>query len=244
MVYDKDICNEIEFNKEGEITMKDLLPKDVMAMRAAKELFDGAVVNLGVGIPMLTRNYMLPGMDVVWHSENGAINFGRLLSQDEEHLKDPSYTSAGGQFFLPMPGTSFVDHATSFVVIRGGRLDFSIIGGMQVSENGDLANWSWDVKGRTGGIGGSMDLVTGAKKVICLMTHITADKKPKVLKKCTFPLTGVRCVNMLITNLGVFEFGEKGVIARELAPGWTFDEVQELTEAKLIPSPTIKEMEL
>jgi len=224
--------------------MKEFLPKEVMAMRAAKELKDGDVVNLGTGVPMLTRNYLLPGVDVIWHSENGAVNFGRLLTQDEEHLKDPDYTTPGGQFFLPMPGTSFVDHVTSFIVIGGGRLDVTILGGMQVSEKGDLANWTWDVEGRTGGIGGGMDLVVGARTVIVLMTHVTKEGKPKLLKKCTFPLTGVKCVDVLITNLGVFDFTDHGVMIREIAPGWTFEEVQKLTEARLIPSPDLKEMEL
>lgn len=224
--------------------MKELPSKDVIAMRAAKELNDGDVVNLGVGIPMLVRNYVLPGVDVIWHSENGAVNFGRLLTEDEEHLKEPCYTSAGGQFFLPMPGTSFVDHGVSFIIIRGGRLDVTILGGMQVSERGELANWTWDVQGRTGGIGGSMDLVIGAKKVIVLMTHVTRDGKPKFVKRCYLPITGVNCVNLLITNLGVFDFTDKGVIAREIAPGWTIEEVQKLTEATLIASPNIKEMEL
>lgn len=224
--------------------MKEVLPKEVMAMRAAKELKDGDVVNLGTGVPMLTRNYLLPGVDVIWHSENGAVNFGRLLTQDEEHLKEPAYTTPGGQFFLPMPGTSFVDHVTSFIIIGGGRLDVTILGGMQVSEKGDLANWTWDLEGRTGGIGGSMDLVVGARKVIVLMTHVTREGKPKLLKKCTFPLTGVKCVDVLITNLGVFDFTDHGVMIREIAPGWTFEEVQKLTEARLIPSPNLKEMEL
>jgi 3-oxoacid CoA-transferase B subunit len=224
--------------------MKEFLSKEVMAMRAARELRDGDVVNLGTGIPMLIRNYILPGAEVIWHSENGAINFGRLLEQEEEYLKQPCYTAAGGQFFLPMPGTCFVDHCLSFMIIRGGRLDVTVLGGMQVSEKGDLANWTWDELGRTGGIGGSMDLVIGAKKVIVLMTHVTREGKPKVIKKCTFPLTGIRCVDILITNLGVFDFTDQGVITREIAPGWTFPEVEKLTEADLIPGPNMKEMEL
>ena len=123
-------------------------------------------------------------------------------------------------------------------------MDVTVLGGMQVSEKGDLANWTWDELGRTGGIGGSMDLVIGAKKVMVLMTQVTREGKPKVIKKCTFPLTGIRCVDILITNLGVFDFTDQGVITREIAPGWTFPEVDKLTEADLIPGPNMKEMEL
>ena len=224
--------------------MKELLPKEVMAMRAAKELRDGDIVNLGVGIPMLVRNYLPLGIEIISHSENGAVNFGELLSLDEEHLKQPDYTSAGGQFFLPMPGTSFVDHGVSFIIISGGRLDVTVMGGMQVSEKGDLANWTWDVEARTGGIGGSMDLAIGAKKVIVVMTHVTGDRKPKLVKKCTFPITGAGCVTTLVTNLGVFDFVNGSVITREIAPGWTFEEVQELTEAPLQRSATMTVMQL
>ncbi len=224
--------------------MKELLSKDVMAMRAAKELKDGDVVNLGVGLPMLVRNYILPGIDITWHSENGVINFGELLYNDDEHLRNPDYTVAGGQFFLPVPGSSFVDHGISFVIVRGGRLDVTVIGGMQVSKDGHLANWTLNKEAKTGGIGGSMDMVIGAKKVIVLMRHITSDWKPKLVKKCTLPLTGVKCIHTLITNLGVFEFSPNGVIIKEIAPGWKFQEVQDLTEASLIPSQDIKEIKL
>ncbi len=224
--------------------MKEMLSIEVMAMRAAKERMDGDVVNLGTGLPMLVRNYILPGVEVVWHSENGAVNFGRLLTEENDDLRDPSYTSAGGQFFLPMPGTSFVDHGTSFIIIRGGRLDVTVLGGMQVSERGDLSNWTWDAQGRTGGIGGSMDLVIGAKKVIVLMAHVTKDKQPKLVKRCTFPVTGTACVDLLVSSLGVFSFTADGVLTHELAPDWTFEEVQALTEARLIPAPDMKQMEL
>ena len=224
--------------------MKEFLSKDVIPMRAARELKDGDVVNVGVGLPMLTRNYVPPDIEVIWHSENGAINFGRLLTEDEQDKGDIDYTSAGGQFFLPQPGTSFVDHATSFIVIRGGRLDVAIIGGMQVSEQRDLSNWTWDVEGRAGGIGGSMDLVMGAKKVIVTMTHVTRERTPKVVKECDLPVTGRKCVDTLISDLGVFDFTPQGIQIREIAPGWTFEEVQALTEPTLVPSPDMKVMEL
>lgn len=224
--------------------MKARLSREVMAMRIAKELFDGAVVNLGIGIPTLVSSYIPEGMTIIFHSENGVLGFGPVVTAEEFAEKaDIDLINAGGQYITPLPGMCFLHHADSFAVIRGGHLDIAILGGLQVSEKGDLANWLIPERG-VGNIGGGMDLAFNASKVIVAMEHTTKDNRPKILKNCTFPLTAPECVDLVVTDLAVIEVTGKGLLLKEIAPGWTADEVQQFTEPRLMISPELKVIEL
>ena len=211
--------------------------KPFIAKRAAQELHDGDVVNLGIGLPTLIPNFLPEGVHVILQSENGMIGMGPT---PEEGKEDPWFINAGGGFITHVPGASTFDSATSFGIIRGGHVDVSVLGAMQVDEEGDLANWMIPGK-KTPGMGGAMDLLVGAKKVILAMEH-TAKGNPKILKKCTLPLTAKGQVNMIITEMGVMEITPKGIVLTEINPEFTVEQVQAATEATLIISPDLKKM--
>ena len=212
--------------------------RNFIARRAAKELHDGDVVNLGIGLPTAIPNFLPEGVNVILQSENGMIGMGPT---PEEGKEDPWMINAGGGFITAVPGACTFDSATSFGIIRGGHVDVSVLGAMQVDENGDLANWMIPGK-KTPGMGGAMDLLVGAKKVILAMEH-TAKGKFKIMKKCTLPLTAKGQVNMIITEMGVMEITPKGIVLTEINPEFTVEQVQAATEATLIISKDLKKME-
>ena len=224
--------------------MKARLEPEVIAMRVAKEFQDGDYVNLGFGLGTDAASFIPPDKTVILHSEQGVLGFGRILDEGEEELADYNLTNAGGQFVAPTPGMCFFNHVDSFAMVRGGHLDVTVLGALQVSEKGDLANWSLDPEGKVGNIGGAMDMPVGIKKVIVAMEHTTRHKHIKILKKCTLPLTCPTCVDLIVTDLAVIDVTPQGLVLKETAPGWTVEEVQSLTEPKLIPADDLKEMEL
>lgn len=224
--------------------MKERLTQEAIAMRIAKELKDGDCVNLGIGIGTMVSSFIPVEKTVIFHTENGAIGFGRVLTIDEAELMDYNLVNAGGQYIAPLSGMSLCDFAEAFDAIRVGRVDVTVLGGLQVSERGDLANWTTDPKGSWGTIGGAMDMPIGAKKVIIGMTHTTKDNKPKIVKKCTLPLTAPECVDLIVTDVAVIEVSPEGLVLKEFVPGWTSEEIQAITEPRLIIAPDLKEMEL
>ncbi len=211
--------------------------REVIAKRAAKELHDGDVVNLGIGIPTMIPNYLPEGVTVTLQSENGAMGMGPTPATGKE---DKNLINAGGGYITLLPGGSTFDSATSFAIIRGGHVNVSFLGALQVDEHGDLANWI--IPGKMApGMGGAMDLVVGAKKVILTMEH-TQKGAPKILKKCTLPLTASGQVNMIITEMGVMEITPEGIVLTEIHPEFNVEDVQAATEATLIISPNLKSM--
>jgi len=217
------------------------LDEQTMALRVAKEFQDGMVVNLGVGMGTQCINFIPEGREIIFHTENGALGLGPIVSSPEE--ADINLTNAGGQPVKRKPGMSFFSHDESFAMIRGKHVELVVLGAMEVSEKGDLANWALPGRG-LGNIGGSMDLALGAKKVVAIMTHTTNDSKPKILKKCTLPITAPECVDLIVTDIAVIAVTNEGLVLKEVAPSWSAAEVQALTEPQLIIAADLKELEL
>ncbi|PKB83295.1 MAG: succinyl-CoA--3-ketoacid-CoA transferase [SAR202 cluster bacterium Io17-Chloro-G9] len=219
---------------------KERLDREIIAMRVAKELPDGGYVNLGIGIPTLVSSFVPEGKAVFYHSESGVLNCGPLAEEAEE---DIDLINAGGQFLQPVPGMSFFSSADAFAMIRGGHVDVTVLGAHQVSANGDLANWMLPQRG-VGNVGGAMDLCLGAKTVIVAMEHTDRQNQPKIVEQCTLPLTGRGCVSLIVTDLAVIERSGEVLTLKEVAPGWTPQEVQSLTGAQLVLAADLKEYQL
>src|SRR5512139_3635399 len=220
--------------------MKMRLDEETIALRAAKEFEDGMVVNLGYGMPGLCANFIPEGRTVFFQSENGTLGYGPLLSDEE---KDYELINALDQRVTPLTGMCFFDSATSFDMIRGGQIDVVILGAYQVSEKGDLANWGRPGRPATG-MGGGMDLALGGKKLMVMMLHTTKEGGPRIVRQCTFPLTARNCVNKVFTDVAVIDVTQQGLVLKEVAPGWTAEEVQAFTEPNLIIGEDLKEIEL
>ena len=216
------------------------LDKTGIAKRIAKEVKDGYYVNLGIGIPTLVANYVRDDIQVEFQSENGILGMGPFPYEGEE---DPDLINAGKQTITALPGASFFDSAMSFGMIRGKHVDLTILGAMEVAENGDIANWKIPGK-MVKGMGGAMDLVASAENIIVAMMHTNREGESKLLKRCTLPLTGVGCVTRIVTNLAVLEVTDKGFKLLETAPGVTVEEVQQATEGTLIVEGDIPEMQI
>ncbi len=218
---------------------KEKLDRQTMALRVAKEFQDGDIVNLGLGIPTLASNFVPTGREVIFQSENGVLGFGEITLPGEG---DTDLINASGMTVHPQPGMCFFGQAESFCMIRGGHIDITVMGAFQVSEKGDLANWAMPDKELT--IGGSMDLAMGSERVIAVMEHATKDGQHRILKKCSYPLTALESVNLIVTDIAVIEVTDLGLVLKEFAPGWTPEDVQRLTEPQLIIDPECQEITL
>ena len=218
------------------------ISRELMALRVAAEIEDGSYVNLGIGIPTLVSNW-IEGRDIVLQSEIGMLNTGPLAEADQI---DQDLINASCQPVTELPGCCYFSIGESFAMIRGGHMDIAVLGAMQVSEKGDLASWNVPASGRgkMGNIGGSMDLAVGARKVIALTEHVTRTGEPKIVRECIYPLTARKCVNLIVTNLAVIEVVKEGLLLKEIVAGLTTEDIQAVTEPRLIISPDLKEMEL
>lgn len=201
-----------------------------MAQKAALDIPDGSYVNLGIGMPELVADHVPEGREVIYHTENGLLGMGPVPATGEE---DPELINAGKKCVTAIPGACFFHHADSFTMIRGNHIDFCVLGALQISEQGDLANWSTGAPGAIPAVGGAMDLVAGDIRIFVISRHTTKTGDPKIVKECTFPLTGMKVVNTIYTDLAVIDVKEDGLFVRELAPGVTFEYVQERTGATL-----------
>jgi 3-oxoacid CoA-transferase subunit B len=218
---------------------KERLPRELIAMRVAAEFEGGEYVNLGIGIPNMVADFTPPEKGVMFHAENGVLGIGRFQEAGKDNI--PDLTNAGGQPITMVPGAWLMDSAESFAIVRGGHLDIAVLGGLQVAENGDLANWMRPGRA-AGSIGGAADIAYGARRLFVAMEHVAGNGELKILKRCTYPLTAAGVVKKIFTDVAVISVTPAGLVLEEVAPGWTPEEVQQVTEPKLTVSPGLREM--